>query len=62
MMALSVKTCDSRLGFGLEIAYIDHFTTRLETASNYTAIADLHNLQITTTVFSVLYIFTSRSW
>jgi hypothetical protein len=35
---------DSRL----EIAFIDRFNTRLVTTFNYTTIADLHTLQITT--------------
>jgi hypothetical protein len=39
---------DSRRSFGLEIGFIDHFNTRLVTALNYSAIADIHNLQITT--------------
>jgi hypothetical protein len=36
------------MGFWLEIGFIDHFTTRLVTTLNYSAIADHHNLQITT--------------
>jgi hypothetical protein len=36
------------MGFGLEIGFIDHFNTRLMTTTNYSAIADLHTLQITT--------------
>jgi hypothetical protein len=39
---------DLSMGFGLEIGFIDHFNTRLVTALNYSAIADLHTLQITT--------------
>jgi hypothetical protein len=39
---------DYRRGFELEIGFIDHFNTRLVTAFNYGAIADLHTLQITT--------------
>jgi hypothetical protein len=34
--------------FGLEIRFIDHFTTRLVTTSNYSVVADFHTLQITT--------------
>jgi hypothetical protein len=36
------------MGFGLEIGFMDHFDTRLVTTINYSAIADLHILQITT--------------
>jgi hypothetical protein len=36
---------DCRRGFGLKIGFID---TRLVTALNYSAIANLHTLQITT--------------
>jgi hypothetical protein len=35
--------------FGLLDRFTDHFTTRLETTSNYSAIANLHTLQITDT-------------
>jgi hypothetical protein len=38
---------DFRRGFGLEIGFIDHFNTRLVTTLNYSAVADLHNSQIT---------------
>jgi hypothetical protein len=34
--------------FRLQIGLIDHFNTQLVTTINYRAIADLHNLQITT--------------
>jgi hypothetical protein len=37
-----------RWGFELEIGFIDHFNTRLMTTLNYSAIAELHTLQITT--------------
>jgi hypothetical protein len=37
-----------RRGLGLEMGFIDHFNTRPMTILNYRAIADLHNLQITT--------------
>jgi hypothetical protein len=36
------------MGFGLVNGFIDHLDTRLETTSNYSATADLHNPQITT--------------
>jgi hypothetical protein len=36
------------MGFGLQIEFIDHFKTLLVTAINYSAITDLHTLQITT--------------
>jgi hypothetical protein len=35
----------SRTGIGLVTRFIDHFTTRLGTTSNYSAIANLHTLQ-----------------
>jgi ethanolamine utilization microcompartment shell protein EutS len=35
-------------GFELVIGFIDHFNTRLVTTLNYSAIADLQNLQIST--------------
>jgi hypothetical protein len=43
-----IVTCisDSRRGFGLDIGFIDHFNTRLETTLNYNAIADFHTLKI----------------
>jgi hypothetical protein len=34
--------------FAFEIVLIDHFNTRLVTALNYSAVADLHILYITT--------------
>jgi hypothetical protein len=45
-----IVTCmsDYQRGFGLEIKFIDHFNTRLVTTLNYSAIANLHILQITT--------------
>jgi hypothetical protein len=39
---------DYRQDFGLEIGFIDHFNTRLMTTPNYSAIANLRTLQITT--------------
>jgi hypothetical protein len=44
-----IVTCmsDSRQGFGLEIGFIDHFNTQLMTTLNYSAIPNLHILQIT---------------
>jgi hypothetical protein len=39
---------DYRRGFGLEIGFIDHINTRLVTTINYSTIAYLHTLQITT--------------
>jgi hypothetical protein len=51
------------VGFGLEIGFIGHFSTRLVTTLNYRAIADLHTLKITTAhaFFSVCCVFTIRS-
>jgi hypothetical protein len=51
------------MGFGLEIGFIGHFNTRLVTALNYSAIDDLHTLEITTAhaVFSVCCVFSSCS-
>jgi hypothetical protein len=39
---------DRVMGIGLEFGFIDHFNERLMTVLNYSAIADLHTLQITT--------------
>jgi hypothetical protein len=36
-----------RQEFGLDILFIDHFTTRLMNTLNYSSISDLHILQIT---------------
>jgi hypothetical protein len=50
--------------FGLDIGFIDHSTTRLGTASNYSDIANLHTLQITTAhpkSFAACCVFSSRS-
>jgi hypothetical protein len=49
--------------FGLVTRFIDHFTTRLRTTSNYSAIANLHALHITaanTKSSSAYSVFTSR--
>jgi hypothetical protein len=45
-----IVTCssDSRRDFGLEVGFINHFNTRLVITINYSAIADIHTLQITT--------------
>jgi hypothetical protein len=39
---------DHRRGFGLDIGFIDHFNAQLVITLNYSAIADLHILKITT--------------
>jgi hypothetical protein len=39
---------DSRRGFWLDIGFIHHLHTHLRTTLNYSAIANLHTLQITT--------------
>jgi ethanolamine utilization microcompartment shell protein EutS len=49
---------DSRRGFGMDIGFIDKFNTQLVITFNYSAIADLHTLQITRAhrlTFSVCY-------
>jgi hypothetical protein len=35
------------MSFGLDIGFIDHLYTQVVTKSNYSAIANLHTLQIT---------------
>jgi hypothetical protein len=39
---------DYRQGFGLQIGFIDYCNTRIVTTLNYSAIGNLHNLQLTT--------------
>jgi hypothetical protein len=51
------------MGFGLDIGFIDYFNIWRMTTLNYSAIADLHTLQITRAhrlVFSVCCVFTNR--
>jgi hypothetical protein len=43
-----VTRSDYRRGSGLEIGFIEHINTWLVTTLNYSAIANLHDLQITT--------------
>jgi hypothetical protein len=45
-----IVTCMSNYtcSFRFETGFIDHVNTRLATTFNYSAIANLHNLQITT--------------
>jgi hypothetical protein len=47
---MDIVTCmsDSRRGFGLDVGFTDNFTTQLVITRNYSALADLHALQITT--------------
>jgi hypothetical protein len=50
--------------FGLDIGFIAHLYTQLGTTGNYSATANLHNLQITTEpakTFPACCVFTSRS-
>jgi hypothetical protein len=47
-MCCHMHDCDYRRSSGLKIGFTGHFNTRLVTAFNYDAIADLHTLQITT--------------
>jgi hypothetical protein len=49
---------DYRRGFGFVIVFIDRFDTRLVTTFNYSAIANLHTLQITRS-FLARSVFTS---
>jgi hypothetical protein len=49
---------DSWRGFGLDIRFIDHFNIQLIITLNYSAITDIHTLQVTVThtlVSSVCY-------
>jgi hypothetical protein len=55
-------TIDGGLDWILDL--LTTYTTRLETTSNYSAVANLHNSQLTTAhakSFSACYVFTSRS-
>jgi hypothetical protein len=49
-----------QMGYGLENGFIDYLYTPFEITSNYSAIADLHTLQITTALakpfFSVMFL------
>jgi hypothetical protein len=52
------------MGYGLVNEFIDHLHTPLENASNYGAIDNLHNSQITTAPakpFPACFVFTSHS-
>jgi hypothetical protein len=53
-------TIDGGGGVGLDIGFIDHLYTRLGTTSNYSATANLHNLQIRAKHFPACWLFTSR--
>jgi hypothetical protein len=46
---MSSSLCDSRRGFGFDVAFIVNFSTQLVITLNYRAIADFHILQITVT-------------
>jgi hypothetical protein len=46
---MSRSLCDSRRGFGLDIAFTDNFNTQLLITLIYRAIANLHILQIIVT-------------
>jgi hypothetical protein len=48
--------------FGLDIGFTDHFNIQLVITLNYSAIADLHTLQITVTHTSVLSLLPHVSW
>jgi hypothetical protein len=43
-----LKVCDYRRALDRWIGFTDHLYTPLGTTSNYSAIVDLHSLQITT--------------
>jgi hypothetical protein len=47
-LILSHERMQLYVGFGLVAGFTDHFNTRLLTTLNYSAVADLHILQITT--------------
>jgi hypothetical protein len=53
-----IVTCmsDHGRGFGLDIGFIDHFTTQLVISLNYSAIADLYTSQIPVTHSLLLYV------
>jgi hypothetical protein len=58
-------TSDSRWGFELETRFIDHFNTQIVTTLDYSAITNVHTLQLTVThilVFSVLHSSLVISW
>jgi hypothetical protein len=46
LLLLSRVWSDYKRGFGLEIGFIDQFTTQLVITLNYSAIADFHTFQI----------------
>jgi hypothetical protein len=54
---------DNRRGLDWILNLLEHFTTRLGTRNNYSAIANLHTLQLTTEhdKFSACSVFSSRS-
>jgi hypothetical protein len=57
-----VLECNSRRGFGLDIGFIDHFTTQLVITLNYSAIANFHTLKFARTnakYFPARSVFTS---
>jgi hypothetical protein len=55
--------CDYRWGFGLVNGFFDHLQTQLGITSNYSAIANLQNSQITTAPAKLfpVYVFIRRS-
>jgi hypothetical protein len=63
LIILSRSMSDCRQSFGLDIGFIDHLHTQLGTTSNYSAIANLHNLKATTAhtkSFPAYCVFISR--
>jgi hypothetical protein len=63
----NIVTCRSvwlYMGYGLDIGFVDHLYTPLGSTGNYSAVANLNNLRITTAParpFPACYVLTSHS-